>query len=128
MSRIARSSAPSLASGWDPESIYGEPTSPNDVHDTSSPQRASSHDEYDPNIPEHLPTASSASDIFTSPSHRNSAVGISRDTRDALEAFYQRIYGPDSKRCLVTGKMESLITAHVVQRASKPEQVTQPYL
>jgi hypothetical protein len=122
MSRSVRSSA-SLASGWVPESAYDEPTSPNNAHESSSPQRSSSHDEYIPSSGNTPPPISSASDVHTTPSHRSRAANVSQHTRDELQTFYDRIYGHDSRRCLVTQKEESVIIAHIVRRASKPDQV-----
>jgi hypothetical protein len=118
-----------LASGWAPESAYGEPTSPNYAHEieTSSPQRSSSRDEYNPSHDNTPPlvsaSISSALDVHTTPSHRYSSATVSRNTRDALHTFYERIYGHDSKRCLVTQQKESLVIAHIVQRTSSPDQV-----
>lgn len=115
-----------LASGWAPESAYGKPTSRNYAHETSSPQRSSCHDEYNPssdNTPPLVSAISSAPDVHTTPSRRCSSVTISRNTRDALHTFYERIYGPDSKRCAVTQKKERLEIAHIVQRTSSPDQV-----
>lgn len=120
----------SLASSWVPESPRDEPTPLSYVLETSSPQRSSSHDKYVPsceNTPEYVSAISSSSALYSTPSHRSSAVGISPGTREALKTFYEHVYGADSKRCLVTGKTEPLIAAHVVQRASKAEQVMQLY-
>jgi hypothetical protein len=119
---MSRSST-SLASGWVPESAYDEPTSPNDAQESLSPQRSSSHDEYNPSPRNTPPPTSSASDIHTTPSHQSTTVNISEDTRNALRTFYECIYGRDSKRCLVTQREEPLVIAHIVQRASKPDQV-----
>ncbi|KAF8503723.1 hypothetical protein F5888DRAFT_1800012 [Russula emetica] len=119
-----------LASGWAPESAYGEPTSPNYAHEietSSPPQRSSSRDEYNPshdNAPPLVSAISSASDVHTTPSHRYSSAAVSRNTRDALHTFYERIYGHDSKRCLVTQQKESLVIAHIVQRTSSPDQLS----
>jgi hypothetical protein len=83
----ARSLA-TLASGWAPESAYGEPTSPNHAH-----------------------------------AHRSSLATVSQSRRDALCTFYERFYGHDSKRCLVTQQKESLVIAHIVPCTSSPDRV-----
>jgi hypothetical protein len=115
-----------LASGWAPESAYGEPTSANYAHGTSRPRRSSIHDEHNPSLDNTSPlesAVSSASDLHTTPSDRYSSGTVSRTTRDALHTFYERIYGRGSKRCLVTLKKKSLVIAHIVQRTSSPDQV-----
>jgi hypothetical protein len=116
-----------LASGWAPESAYAKPTSRNYAHETSSPQRSSCHDVYNPspdnNTPPLVSAISSVSDVHTTPSHRCSSITISRNTRDALHTFYERIYGPNSKRCLVTQQKGPLEISHIVQRTSSSDQV-----
>ena len=126
MSRSVKSFAATLASGWAPESAYGEPTFPDYAHGTSKHQRSSSHDEHNPSLDNTPPlesTIGSVSDVHTTRSHRYSSGTVSRTTRNALHTFYKRIYGHDSKRCLVTQKKKSLVIVHIVQRASSPDQV-----
>jgi hypothetical protein len=112
-----------MNSGWVPESVYDEPASPSNAHESSSPQHSSSHDEYIPSPGNTPPPLSSASDVHTTPSHRSSTANVSHNARKALRKLYKRIYGHDSKRCLVTQKEESVVIAHIVRRASKPDQV-----
>jgi len=87
-----------LASGWAQESAYGEPTSPRYAHETSSPHMTLSH--------------------------RSLLAPLSRNTRDALDKLYKRVYGHDSRRRLVTQKGKYLEVVHVVQCASSPDQLS----
>ena len=85
----------------------------------SSPSRESSHDEYSPERP-----SISVTTQFTSPSNRSNTTGnLPADIRNEIHALYTKIYGEGSQRCLVTQSRLSLIVAHVVQRASKHDQV-----
>jgi hypothetical protein len=81
---------------------------PTYTHETSSPQRSSSHDEYNPpfdntspKTPPPVSDARSASHVYTTPSCRSSTA-VSQSIRDALDDLYERVYGPNSRRCLVT--------------------------
>jgi hypothetical protein len=81
---------------------------------SSSPPHESSHDEYSPDRP---PNITSASSLFTSPSNRSNTTGnLPADVRTAIHALYTEIYGEASQRYLVTHSKLSLILAHVDSR------------
>jgi hypothetical protein len=106
-----------------PTSSNADRVSPSDNEGliSSSPPRESSHDEYSPERPS---IAISATSQFTSPSNRSNTTGnLPADIRNEIHALYKKIYGEGSQRCLVTHSRRSLIIAHVVQRASRHEQV-----
>lgn len=107
-----------------PASSYGDASTPNHEHRTPSPD--SQDDSQDPLYivtPTRLATDSSASTVFTTPSHRSN-LALSGETRNELDKLYILVYGEDSKRCLVTQGEQSLNAAHVVQRASKSHQAS----
>jgi len=81
---------------------------------SSSPPHESSHDEYSPDRP---PNITSASSLLTSPSNRSNTTGnLPADVRTAIHALYTEIYGEASQRYLVTHSKLSLILAHVDSR------------
>lgn len=111
-----------------PTSLAGDSRDPVSAYDnealTPSPgPRESSHDEYSPECPSN---AISVTTQFTSPSNRSDTTsGLPADVHTAINALYTKIYGEASQRCLVTRSRRSLVVAHVVQRASKQDQVSQ---
>lgn len=110
-------SSSSLASGRNPESSYHNPSSDRD-HLTPSPQvQDDSHDEYTPR------RQSVRSTTWTTPSQRSNTASISSSTRAALDELYERIYGENSLRCLLTQYQGGLNIAHAIQRSSKPDEV-----
>jgi hypothetical protein len=95
--------------------------SDNETLTPSPPPRESSHEEYSS---DHPSNAISVTTEFTSPSSRSNTTGnLPADVRATINTLYSDIYGEDSWRCLVTRSKLSLILAHVVQRASKYDQV-----
>lgn len=61
--------------------------------------------------------------IWITPPHCSSTTSIATNLRTALEGLYNRIYGQDSVRCLLTLGEGGLNVAHTVQRASKSPEV-----
>jgi len=95
--------------------------SDNEALISSSPPRESSHDEYSPERPS---ISISVTTQFTSPpNHSNTMSNLPADIRNEIHALYTKIYGEGSQWCLVTQSKRSLIVAHVVQHASRHDQV-----
>jgi hypothetical protein len=110
-------SSSSLASGRNPESSYRDSSTSDRDHLTPSPPvQEDSHDEY-------TPTRKSTHGTWTTPSQCSHTASISSSAREALDRLYKLIYGEDSLRCLITQSNESLNVPHIVQRASRSDEV-----
>lgn len=115
-------SSSSLGSDRSPETPYRDAVMSDDIrHHTPSPPalQDDSHDEY-------TPTCQSIQSgmVWTTPSQRSNTRRIAADARKALNELYERIYGPDSIRCLLTQGTGGLNIAHAVQCASKSSVLT----
>ena len=107
-----------------PESPYRDAVASDDRHlTTPSPpaQQDDSHDEY---TPTRQSVQSASGTVWITPSHRSSTTSLATILRTALEDLYNKIYGPDSIRCLLTLGEGGLNLAHAVQRASKSPEVS----
>jgi hypothetical protein len=82
----------------------------------------SSHDEY-----ASTPPSKRVGMVWTMPSQRTTTSNIGDKAQKALEDLYEKLYGKDSIRCLLTGGGGGLQIAHVVKRASKSPEVSEGY-